>query len=425
MRHWIWSLPIVVGALATQVPAAPTFSLGFPTPRFGADAGDQLGVSVTCCDLDRDGLAETVVGARDADPNGVQDAGSVFVYSGRDGHLLKRFDGTVPSGVFGISVKCCDINRDGRPDILIGAANQGRVFVYSSKDWSLLLQLEPQSGVWQNGYSLACADVNRDKYPDIITGAPNFGNSGTGSGNVVVYSGKDGSVLRQLDGAEPGDRFGLSVAAGDINRDGYADVFAGAPRADVGGHTDAGRLTVFSGKTGAVLRTYEGLAPGDNLGGSTTSCDLNRDRYADIVVGAHAVDAGGVLDAGSVFIYSGRNGAILRRLNGSAVADHVGYSVICGKIDGDPFPDIVTGGIQEETPPPDTFERVWLYSGKTGALIQRLEQAAKGDLFSLSLALCENRAGRATALLVGAPFADPGDREKAGILWHYTVIKTR
>jgi len=425
MRYWIWSLPFALVALATASPAAPTYSLGFPSERFGANAGDQFGVSVACCDLDRDGVAETLVGARDADPNGVPDAGSVFIYSGRDGHLLKRLDGTVPSGVFGISIACCDVNRDGRPDVLVGAANEGRVYVYSGKDWRVLFQLEAPPGAWQSGNSLACADVNRDHYPDIITGAPNFGVTGSGAGRVTVYSGKNGAVIREFDGGESGDQFGLSVAAGDINRDGYADIYVGAPRSDAGGHVDAGRLTVFSGKTGAVIRTFAGLAAGDNLGGATTSCDMNRDHYADILIGAHAVDANGILDAGSIFVYSGRNGTLLRRLDGAAVADHLGYSLACGRVDGDKVPDIVSGSIQEEIPPPNTFERVWLYSGKSGVLLQRIEQAAKGDLFGLKLALCENRAGKATALLVAAPFADPGDRDKAGILWQFSVIKTR
>lgn len=429
MRRWIWSAPLLLAVMAHGAPAAPkkapNYSFDFPTGRFGTNAGDQLGTSVTCCDLDRDGNPETLVGARDTDPNGVQDAGSVFVYSGRDGHLLHRFDGTVPFGVFGISVQCSDINRDGRPDVLIGAANQGRVFVYSGRDWSLLHQLEPAAGTLQSGFSLACADVNRDRHPDIITGAPNIGRAGTGAGSVVVYSGKDGSILRRFDGTDSGDLFGHSVASGDVNHDGYADVLAGAPHSDVEGHVDAGRLTVYSGKTGAILRSYVGLAAGDNLGISTVSCDLNRDHYADIVVGGHAIDAGGILDAGSVFVYSGRDGAVLRRLNGSAVADHVGYSLTCGLVDGDKVPDIVSGSIQEENPPANSFESVWFYSGKSGALLQRIKLPAMGDLFGLTLALCENRSGRVTSLQVGAPFADPNDQAKAGTLWQYSVVKTR
>lgn len=425
MRYRIWSAPLALLALATGVLAAPTFSVGFPTARFGTTAGDQYGVSVACGDLDRDGLAETMVGARDADPNGVEDAGSVFIYSGRTGALLKRFDGTVPSGAFGISVACGDINRDGRADVVIGAANQWKVFVYSGKDWSLLRELDAEEGAYQNGYSLACADVNRDRYVDIISGAPNFGRGGNGAGRVTVYSGKDGAVLLQEGGSYPGDLFGLSVAAGDVNRDGYADVLVGAPRSEVDGQAGAGRVLVLSGKNGELLRNYAGQAAGDHFGGALATGDFNGDRYADIVIGGHAIDAGGVLDAGSIFAYSGKNGTLLRRIDGTAVADHVGYSLACGRIDGDKIPDIVSGSIQEETPPANTFERLWLYSGKTGKLIQRVEQPAKGDLFGLRVALNQTRAGKVTSVLVGAPFADPNELQNAGTLWQFPIIKSR
>lgn len=425
MQYRLWSAPLALLTLATGVLAAPTFSLGPPTARFGSTAGDQYGVSVASCDLDRDGVPETLVGARDADPNGVMDAGSVFVYSGRTGALLKRFDGTVASGVFGISVACGDINRDGRPDVVIGAANQWKVFVYSGKDWSLIRELEPVEGAFQNGYSLACADVNRDRYVDIISGAPNFGRSGNGAGRVTVYSGKDGTVLLQDQGSFPGDLFGHSVAAGDVNRDGHEDLVVGSPNTPVDGREGAGRIMVFSGKDGALLRNYAGQVAGDNLGGAVACSDLNGDRYADILVGGHAIDVNGILDAGSIFVYSGKNGTLLRRINGTAVADHVGYSLACGRIDGDKVPDIVTGSIQEETPPANTFERLWLYSGKTGKLIQRVEQTAKGDLFGLTLALNQTRAGKVTSVLVGAPFADPNELQQAGTVWQFPIVKSR
>jgi hypothetical protein len=137
------------------------------------------------------------------------------------------------------------------------------------------------------------------------------------------------------------------------------------------------------------------------------------------------VDAGGLLDAGSVFVYSGRNGAILRRFDGSAIADYLGFSVACGRVDRDNVPDIVIGGVLEETPPPDRFERVWIFSGQSGALLQHIQQPARGDHFGFRLALCETRSGKVTALLVGAPFADPNENDKAGTLWQYPIVKTK
>ena len=57
------------------------------------------------------------------------------------------------------------------------------------------------------------------------------GRRGSSRGSAYVYSGKDGTLLWQLDGAESLDDLGKSVAGvGDINRDGFDDVIVGAPR---------------------------------------------------------------------------------------------------------------------------------------------------------------------------------------------------
>jgi len=412
--------------LAGSTPAAsrkPALSVGSPRVWTGETAGDQFGVRGLCYDLTGDGRPELIVGARNADPNGVTDAGSVFVYSGKDGKLLHRFDGAVPNGVFGYSIQCGDINRDNRPDVVIGAPNQGRVFVYSGRDWRLLHQIEPQPNTLQLGVSLALADTNRDRYLDIITGGPNFGQIGGGNGSVVVSSGKDGTFLHRFDGADFGDQFGLSTAGGDVNKDGYADIVVGAPRARPLERVNAGSVTVYSGRDGSVLRAFAGAAPGDHLGISVAACDLNLDRYADVVTGAFGADPAGVLDAGSLFVYSGRNGALLQRFNGSRVADHMGWSVACVPLDTDKYPEILTGGIQEALPFPDRTENLWLFSGKTGAQLHHVEVPAEGAVFGNWVTACAPTGRVPGQIVVGAPEADPDGKTDAGAVYVFPVTR--
>ena len=77
------------------------------------------------------------------------------------------------------------------------------------------------------GFSLANAgDVNKDGKPDFVVGVP-FSDPGgfSSAGSAFVYSGKDGSLLRRLDGLTSGDWLGYSVSgAGDVNGDGFADI---------------------------------------------------------------------------------------------------------------------------------------------------------------------------------------------------------
>jgi hypothetical protein len=73
------------------------------------------------------------------------------------------------------------------------------------------------------GVSVATGDVNGDGVTDIVTGA------GPGGGpNVRAFSGRDGTLLLSLFAFAPGFPGGTSVAVGDLNADGFADIVTGA-----------------------------------------------------------------------------------------------------------------------------------------------------------------------------------------------------
>ena len=92
-------------------------------------------------------------------------------------------------------------------------------------------------------------DVDGDGVNDVATSAPTKDVAGKNAGRVYVYSTKSGKVLWSADG-HPGDQLGNGIeAAGDTNRDGVPDVIAGAP----GG----GYAKVYSGRDGRVLFTFQ------------------------------------------------------------------------------------------------------------------------------------------------------------------------
>ena len=70
---------------------------------------------------------------------------------------------------------------------------------------------------------MAAGDVNGDGHADIITGA------GAGGGpHVSVFSGTDLSILASFFAYDPAFTGGVTVAAGDVNGDGLADIVTGA-----------------------------------------------------------------------------------------------------------------------------------------------------------------------------------------------------
>ncbi len=148
-------------------------------------------------------------------------------------------------------------------------------------------------------------DLNGDGYADFIIGAAVADpSSKANAGSAYVYSGADGSLLYQKDGAAVGNMFGISVSgAGDLNGDGYADFIVGASTAP-SSKSNAGSAYIYSGADGTLLYQKDGEAANDNLGTSVSGAgDLNGDGYADFIVGAAGSDPGSKSDAGSAYVY--------------------------------------------------------------------------------------------------------------------------
>jgi hypothetical protein len=319
----------------------------------GAAANDQLGYSVANAgDLNNDGYDDIIAGAPYNDAGGA-DAGRAYVYSGQTGAVLRTFTGVATDDRFGYSVSGGgDVNKDGYGDVIVGAPfndaggiDAGRVYVYSGQAGALLHTLTGESILDVFGWSVSMvSDVNGDLYDDMIVGADMADLGGKTSGRAYIYSGQTGARLWTLEGEASDDHFGCAVSgAGDVDGNGKGDVIVGAHGNDAGG-TDAGRVYVYSGFTGALLHSFTGEAAGDRFGRSVSAAgDVNGDGAADFVIGAEANDAGGV-DAGRAYIYLGGIGAKLRTFTGEAAGDGLGTKVSgAGDVNGDGQGDIIVG----------------------------------------------------------------------------------
>src|SRR5262245_15177670 len=90
------------------------------------------------------------------------------------------------------------------------------------------------------GSAVAFGDVNGDGIPDVIIGAAKNGDPTLGPGDVKVFNGANlDEVLYTFDGTQAGSWFGdHAVAAGDVNGDGKADIIIGEYGFDeIGAHT--------------------------------------------------------------------------------------------------------------------------------------------------------------------------------------------
>jgi hypothetical protein len=130
-----------------------------------------------------------------------------------------------PAFTGGVFVAAGDVNGDGIPDIIVGAGPGGgpHVKVFSGANGSLLISFFAYSPAFHGGVSVAAGDMDGDGKADIITGA------GPGGGpHIKVFSGANGSLLASFFAYYPSFSGGVTVAAGDLNGDGSADLVTGA-----------------------------------------------------------------------------------------------------------------------------------------------------------------------------------------------------
>ena len=162
-------------------------------------------------------------------------------------------------------------------------------------------------------------DVDADHVADIVTSAPTKDIGGANAGRIYVYSTKTGKLLWTADG-HPGDQLGSGVeGAGDTNGDGIPDVIASAPQGNY--------ATVYSGRDGHVLFTVKGEAAADHFGTHAAGAgDVDHDGHADVIIGAPGNSAGGA-GAGRAYVYSGKDGHLLLTLTGERAGDGFGSAV--------------------------------------------------------------------------------------------------
>lgn len=157
----------------------------------------------------------------------------------------------------------------------------------------------------------------------------------------------------------PAAQAAAPAAPFDFNGDGRADLAVGAPGATVGGKAKAGAVSVVYGSsTGLKSSTYQLInqntagIPGtaetdDAFGSALASADLNRDGYADLLVGTPGEDVGADTNDGMVAIVwgskAGLSGGRELRNDNRRENDGYGKAVAAGDFTGDGLPEVATG----------------------------------------------------------------------------------
>ncbi|MFE6409975.1 FG-GAP-like repeat-containing protein [Streptomyces sp. NPDC057837] len=292
--------------------------------------------------------------------------------------------------------------------------------------------------------AFAVADFDGDRNPDIVTATDEdpeslgggtlvrgpFTRDGAGAGTATF------GVIPQ----EPWRATGF--AAGDVTGDGVADLAVDAEFLD-GDIGTGGTALLVGGSAGFTYKGFLKDAQGRFVRGEDIEAgDLNKDGHADIVVGRTFDDEDADLPAkgGAVIVvYGGPGGASTTRkpvwINQDTAGvpgagewrDGMGSALSIGDTNGDGYQDVVTGLPGEDLEGLTDAGSVLVLRGSanglTGTGARAFTQntagvpgtAEQGDRFGAETALLDPDQNKRHSLVVG----DPAENAHNGSVWHF------
>ncbi|MFO0588184.1 MAG: FG-GAP-like repeat-containing protein [Polyangiaceae bacterium] len=348
-------------------------STGYQTIRSGmalgyAQPGDETGQAVAKGDFNGDGVEDLAVASPHVRQGADADAGAINILYG------SPFTGLTAAANARFSLASAGVPGDTASGDLFGAA-------------------------------LAAGDFNGDGKTDLAVGAPGRSVNGhSGAGEVFVLFGSASGITGNgaqewsqespyVEGsAEAGDNFGSSLAAGDFNGDGKADLAVGVPYEDLYGYDDGGTVHVFMGSPLGLSTAGDpmfdqnsagvqgGVESYDKFGWALAAGDFNGDGKADLAIGVPYEDVDGNDDAGAVHVFQGTSNGLSPAFDpmftqdspnvagGEEGNDRFGYALAAGDFNGDGKMDLAIGVPGEDLPGGDDAGTVSVFMGTAGGL---------------------------------------------------------
>lgn len=406
-----------------------------------------------------DGTSDFVVGASFANSY----AGVAYVFDGDvastiSGEATKSDTATITGesyGYFGVvSPTMGDNTGDGADDLVIAGADLYGMYydtvgvalfsgsagisgAMDKDDADLTLGSDTAGSGYGDATLWANADLDGDGTDEVIYGVPWGGKAGryyAGAVYVLDPAGLTGDVdIADVDGTYYGDssndHLGYGLGGGDVDRDGYDDVYFGASAADDSA-TDGGAWYLVSGSAshssgGDIDDEAASVILGDDASGeigfgNAMVADFDGDGQEDLAIGGYKVDAAFIFfDADSLASDVETSDADVR-IDGDG-GGSFGFAISAGDVTGDGLADLVVGDPAVNSyyadpsywwyQPGSAAGMLYLFDGTSlssgdasDVAAASMEGENPGDLFGATLSgITDITGGTGGDFLVGAP----------------------
>ncbi len=366
----------------------------------GIYPGGQFGADTKSGDFNNDGIQDVAIASPFASIDEKKWNGQVLVYFGNKNFSAEKpnpfnftadiiVTGRNSGDQLGTSLTTGDFNGDGTDDLAIGAYNASAFYAYEKDKHPGQIYIVHGKNIWNEknidlaykstdfsiygfddndafGMFMESADINSDKIDDLIVSAPfSLSTTGDESGKVYVFYGKSSGIYFYpplasnadiiFRGQSKGERFGASLATGDINGDKKIDLLIGAYYSGTQNMDKTGRVYIYENKkfekiVNKPTNVVNGIFDNEWFGFSIATGNINNDEKADFAISAFPYE--GPRNKSRVSIYYGKEDFSKKNIR-SVVPDFVienplnelllGAKVLIEDIDGDAKSEVIIG----------------------------------------------------------------------------------
>lgn len=306
------------------------------------NSGGYDATALAVADVNGDGKLDLVVAEC---ANSTDCTGTVAILLGNGDGTFKPAVTYTTGGYYASSVIVDDVNRDGKPDLLV--ANQcistddctnGTVGVLLGGSGGTFHAAKSYGSGGYTAEAIAEGDVNGDNIPDVLVANQCLSDIDCASGALGVLLGNGDGTFQTAASYGSGGEYASSVAVADLNGDGKPDLLA-ANRCSTSGCAGDGTIAILLNKGDGTFRGAAVYDSGGYTAVSVAAADVNGDGKVDVVVANNCISIGHCSN-GIVAYLLNVNG----NLQAATPLNSGGYTanfVVVQDVNGDGKPDLV------------------------------------------------------------------------------------